>query len=81
MNKKELEMRIWGKSIASARTSGLISEEEAQFLLDEYLKEFKSKSEWTWQKHFGSLLGRGRKSWPLHERNDLSIAPPMDKPV
>jgi hypothetical protein len=73
VNRTELERRIWGKSIASARTNGLISEAEAQFLLDEYLKEFKAKSGWTWQKHFGSLLGTGRKSWPLHERNNLSI--------
>ena len=43
MNRKELEMRIWGKTIASARKNGLISEEEAQFLLDEYLNEFKVK--------------------------------------
>ncbi len=79
MNRKELEMRIWGKSIASARTNGLISEEEAQFLLDEYLKEFKSKSGWTWQKHFGSLLRPDRKSWPLHERNNLSITSSLDQ--
>ena len=43
MNRKKLEKRIWGKSIASARNHGLISEEEAKFLLDEYLKEFKAK--------------------------------------
>ena len=43
MNRKELEMRIWGKSIASARKNGIISETEAQFLVDEYLKEFQSK--------------------------------------
>jgi hypothetical protein len=43
MNRKELEMRIWGRSIASARKSKIISEQEAQFLLDEYLKEFQSK--------------------------------------
>jgi hypothetical protein len=72
-------MRIWGKSIAAARTNGLISEEEAQFLLDEYLKEFKLKSGWTWQKHFGSLLGSGRKSWPRHTRNNLSIASSLDQ--
>ncbi len=44
MNRKELEKRIWGKSIALARTNGLISEQEATFLLDEYLKECKSKT-------------------------------------
>lgn len=78
MNRKELEKRIWGKSIAYARTNGLISEAEAQFLLDEYLKEFKSKSGWTWQKHFGSLLGTPRKSWPLHARTNQSVPPSME---
>jgi hypothetical protein len=48
VNRKELEMRIWGKSIATARKNGSLSEEEAQFLLDEYVKEFQSKV------HFGS---------------------------
>jgi hypothetical protein len=43
VNRKELEMRIWGKSIATARKNGSLSEEEAKFLLDEYLKEFHSK--------------------------------------
>ena len=43
MNRKELEMRFWGKSIATARKNGIISEQEAQFLLDEYLQEFQSK--------------------------------------
>jgi hypothetical protein len=43
VNRKELEMRIWGKSIATARKNGSLSEEEAQFLLDEYVKEFQSK--------------------------------------
>jgi hypothetical protein len=48
VNRKELEMRIWGKSIATARKNGSLSEEEAQFLLDEYVKEVQSKV------HFGS---------------------------
>jgi hypothetical protein len=43
VDRKELEMRIWGKSIATARKNGIISEAEAQFLLDEYVKEFQSK--------------------------------------
>jgi hypothetical protein len=43
VNKKELETRIWGKSIAFARQQGIISEEEAQFLLNEYLNEVKIK--------------------------------------
>ena len=52
VNRKELEMRIWGKSIASARKNGLISEEEAQFLLDEYLKEFKTNNGWDGKSDF-----------------------------
>jgi hypothetical protein len=43
VNRKELEGRIWGKSIATARKNGSLSEEEAQFLLGEYVKEFESK--------------------------------------
>jgi hypothetical protein len=43
VDRKELEMRIWGHSISTARKKGLISEEEAQFLLDEYLNEFDTK--------------------------------------
>lgn len=61
MNRKELEKRIWGKSIASARRNGLISEQEASFLLDEYLKECKAKSDWNSQ-NFGTLFGSSGKS-------------------
>ena len=43
MNRKELELRIWGKSIALARQQGIISQAEAQFLLDEYMSEVKRK--------------------------------------
>ena len=46
VNRKDLEQRIWGKSIAYARKSGIISEQEAQFLLDEYLSEFQVKNGW-----------------------------------
>ena len=46
VNRKEIEQRIWGKSIASARKSGLISEQEAQFLIEEYLRDFRSKNGW-----------------------------------
>ena len=46
VNKDELESRIWGKSIASARMNGLISEEEAQFLIEKYLEEFRAKNGW-----------------------------------
>ena len=44
MNRRELETRIGGKSIALARQQGIISEDEAQFLLDEYLNEVKTKN-------------------------------------
>ena len=44
MNRKELEDRIWGKSIAAARQQGIISKDEAEFLLDEYLNEVKTKN-------------------------------------
>lgn len=46
MNKDEIESRIWGRSIASALADGLISEQEAQFLIDEYLEEFRAKNGW-----------------------------------
>jgi hypothetical protein len=46
VNRKEIERRIWGKSIASAQMNGLISEEEAQFLIEEYLQEFRVKNGW-----------------------------------
>ena len=62
MNRKELEKRIWGKSIASARTIGLISGQEADFLLDQYLKECKAKTDWNFH-NFGNLFRSGSKSW------------------
>jgi hypothetical protein len=46
VNRKEIEQRIWGKTIAFARTTGLISEQEAQFLIEEYLRDFRSKNGW-----------------------------------
>jgi hypothetical protein len=46
VNRKEIERRIWGSSIASARSNGLISEQEAQFLINEYLQEFREKNGW-----------------------------------
>jgi hypothetical protein len=64
VNRKELEMRIWGKTIASAKKKGIISEEEAQFLLDEYLKEFKVKNGWDGVSHFIP-----RVFWILYPRN------------
>jgi hypothetical protein len=44
VNRKELEMRFWGKSIAAARKNGIISEQEAQFLLDEYFTGISEQS-------------------------------------
>ena len=46
VNRNEIENRIWGKSIATARTHGIISEQEAQFLVDKYLQEFREKNGW-----------------------------------
>jgi hypothetical protein len=46
VNRNEIEHRIWGKSIESARTHGLISEQEAQFLIEQYLQEFREKNGW-----------------------------------
>ena len=46
MNRNEIENRIWGKSIATARRHGIISEQEAQFLVDNYLQEFREKNGW-----------------------------------
>jgi hypothetical protein len=46
MNRHEIESRIWGKTIASARTYGIISEQEARFLINEYLQEFREKNGW-----------------------------------
>jgi hypothetical protein len=43
MNRKNIEERIWGKSISYGREHGIISEDEAMFLLDEYVKEYQSK--------------------------------------
>jgi hypothetical protein len=36
-------MRIWGKSISYGREHGILSNDEASFLLDEYMKEFQNK--------------------------------------
>ena len=46
VNRSEIESRIWGKTIESARMYGIISEQEAQFLLDQYLQEFRDKNGW-----------------------------------
>jgi hypothetical protein len=56
VNRKELERRIWGKTIASARIHGLISREEAEFLVDEYLKEWQAKTDLN-QQNFRNLFG------------------------
>ncbi|MCE3243316.1 MAG: hypothetical protein K0Q83_3823 [Deltaproteobacteria bacterium] len=41
MNKQEIQEKIRYSSISRARTHGIISKEEADFLLDEYMKEYK----------------------------------------
>ena len=43
MNRKNIEERIWGKSISYGREHGIISKEEADFLLREYMKEYQTK--------------------------------------
>ena len=43
MDKQEIQEKIRYSSIAYARAHGIISKEEAEFLLDEYVKEFQSK--------------------------------------
>ena len=41
MNKQEIQEKIRYSSISHGRTHGIISKEEADFLLDEYMKEYK----------------------------------------
>ena len=41
MNKQEIQEKIRYSSISYARAHGIISKEEAEFLLDEYMKEYK----------------------------------------
>jgi hypothetical protein len=43
MDRKEIQERIRYSSISIAREQGLISKEEAEFLLGEYVKEYDSK--------------------------------------
>jgi hypothetical protein len=43
MDKKDIQERIRYSSISNAREQGIISKEEAEFLLGEYVKEFDSK--------------------------------------
>jgi hypothetical protein len=41
MDKKDIQEKIRYSSIADAREQGIISKEEAEFMLDEYVKEYK----------------------------------------
>ena len=41
MEKKDIQDKIRYSSIADAREQGIISKEEAEFMLDEYVKEYK----------------------------------------
>jgi hypothetical protein len=43
MDKNEIQDKIRYSSIAYARDHGIISKEEAEFLLEEYMKEFERK--------------------------------------
>ena len=42
MDKKDIQEKIRYSSIAEAREHGIISKEEAEFMLDEYMKEYKN---------------------------------------
>jgi hypothetical protein len=46
VNRNEIESRIWGKTIKSAQANGIISDTEAQFLIEQYLQEFREKNGW-----------------------------------
>ena len=41
MEKKDIQEKIRYSSISEARDLGIISKEEADFLLDEYVKEYR----------------------------------------
>jgi hypothetical protein len=41
MDKKDIQDKIRYSSIAEAREKGIISKEEAEFMLDEYMKAYK----------------------------------------
>lgn len=41
MDKQQIQEKIRYSSISYARAHGIISKEEAEFLLDEYVKEYK----------------------------------------
>jgi hypothetical protein len=41
MDKQEIQEKIRYSSISYAREHGIISKEEAEFMLDEYVKEYK----------------------------------------
>jgi hypothetical protein len=40
MDKKDIQEKIRYSSIADAREQGVISKEEAEFMLDEYMREY-----------------------------------------
>jgi hypothetical protein len=65
MNRKNIEERIWGKSILYGREHGIISKDEADFLLSEYVKEYQSK--------VSSRSAKGEEPW--------SVKPTGSKPV
>lgn len=43
MDKQQIQEKIRYSSISYARDHGIISKEEAEFLLEEYMKEFERK--------------------------------------
>jgi len=56
LNRDELERRIWGKTIAWARRNGIISETEAQYLVDENFKDFQVKHGWDGKSYVHPLV-------------------------
>jgi hypothetical protein len=51
MDKNQIQEKIRYSSIAYARDHGIISKEEADFLLEEYMKEFARKVQSRSEKH------------------------------
>jgi hypothetical protein len=46
VDRSEIENRIWGQTIKNARARGIISDKEAEFLIQKYLEEFRDKNGW-----------------------------------
>jgi hypothetical protein len=55
MEKQQIQKKIRYSSISYARDHGIISKEEAEFLLEEYMKEFERKVQSRSEKRLFSL--------------------------